>query len=206
MNTLFLALRRWIRTPLLAGLAGGLVVVSAAWLGLTAPPAHALPEYTTRTGEACATCHVSAGGGGPRTLRGLLWAARGRPDKVPTLPGLLIAPGVTSGADLYDIACAGCHGNKGEGLFGTGLVGRRIGRGSMRGFIVRGIPALNMPSFTGQFTPDQLDALVIYASGLSSGEVEPPPDSYRLPPAVFTCQRPGDFGCQSPRPAAAGGN
>ena len=70
------------------------------------------PEYATLTGEGCATCHVSPGGGGPRTLRGLLWAVRGKPAKVPTLPGVLIAPNVTDGAELYDIACAACHGEE----------------------------------------------------------------------------------------------
>lgn len=48
-------------------------------------PVHALPEYSTHTGQACGTCHVNPGGGGPRTLRGLLWAAQGRPDVVPML-------------------------------------------------------------------------------------------------------------------------
>ena len=73
-------------------------------------PGHALPEYALRTGESCATCHVSPGGGGPRTLRGLLWAARGKPDKVPDLPNLLLAPGVSNGDELYEIGCSACHG------------------------------------------------------------------------------------------------
>jgi mono/diheme cytochrome c family protein len=182
----------------------GLVLVVAAWAGTSA--VHALPEYTTRTGETCATCHVSAGGGGPRTLRGLLWGARGRPDRVPTLPGLLIAPGVTEGAELYDIACAGCHGRKGEGLFGTNLTGTRVGRASIRSFIVRGILPLGMPAFKGQFTADQLDTLVVYVAQLASGEVLPPADTVRLPPAQFKCKTATDFGCQGPRPASGEGN
>ncbi len=56
------------------------LAIAALALGVTlwvaAQPVHALPEYAARTGESCATCHVSPGGGGPRTLRGLLWAAR----------------------------------------------------------------------------------------------------------------------------------
>ena len=74
--------------------------------------AHALPEFTERTSEPCAACHVNPGGGGPRTLRGLLWAARGRPDDIPPLPGKLISPDITDGLELYDIACAGCHGSR----------------------------------------------------------------------------------------------
>ncbi|MBI4631470.1 MAG: cytochrome c [Chloroflexi bacterium] len=95
------------------------------------------------------TCHVSPGGGGPRTLRGLLWGARGKPDKVPTLPGVLIAPYVNDGAELYDIACAACHGKKAEGLFAIGLVGIDISKVSVRSFIERGITRSGMPSFQG---------------------------------------------------------
>jgi hypothetical protein len=46
-----------------------------------------LPEYAARTGQACAVCHVNPAGGGPRTVRGLLWVAQGKPDQVPPLPG-----------------------------------------------------------------------------------------------------------------------
>src|SRR5512140_3352364 len=69
-------------------LSSQLVIVVLAIIGIisfilfwSATPGHALPEYANRTGEPCATCHVSPGGGGPRTLRGLLWASRGKPDK-----------------------------------------------------------------------------------------------------------------------------
>lgn len=150
-------------------------------------PAHALPEYASRTGEPCATCHVSPGGGGPRTLRGLLWAARGRPDQVPTLPGVLIAPGVSDGAELYDIACGACHGAKGEGIFGTGLSGTALREGKIRTTTLRGRTRSGMPAFEGQFTDAQLEALVTFVAALASGETEPPPDSYPLSPAQFKC-------------------
>jgi mono/diheme cytochrome c family protein len=153
-----------------------------------AQPVHALPEYTTRTGESCAACHVSPGGGGPRTLRGLLWAARGRPDQVPQLPGVLLAPGVEDGAELYEIACAGCHGVKSEGLFAMGFTGSGISGPAIRSFIVQGIPLLGMPAFEGQFEEHQLNALVEYLAGLAAGRIEPPPDSYPLSPAQFPCQ------------------
>lgn len=196
---------RSVLPPLLTlGLVFGWVLAAAAWAGVTT--VQALPEYTRRTGEPCVTCHVSAGGGGPRTLRGLLWGARGRPDRVPTLPGLLIAPGVTEEAELYDIACAGCHGRTAEGLFGTSLTGTQVGRASIRSFIVRGLLPLGMPAFQGQFTNSQLDTLVIYVAQLASGEVLPPADTVRLPPARFKCVTTADFGCESPRPADGEGN
>lgn len=169
----------------LTALALGAMLVATLWTA--AQPVQALPEYTARTGEACATCHVSPGGGGPRTLRGLLWAARGRPDQVPTLPGVLIAPGVSDGAELYDIACAACHGAKGEGIFGGELSGTAMKEGKIRSAVLRGRTRSGMPAFEGQFTDAQLNALVTFVAGLASGEIQPSPDSYPLPPAEFKC-------------------
>lgn len=112
-------------------------------------PVHALPEYSTHTGQACGTCHVNPGGGGPRTLRGLLWAAQGRPDVVPMLENVLIAPGVEDGLELYDIACAGCHGFQAEGLFGIGLADTGIPKAAIRTFVWDGLVPLGMPAFEG---------------------------------------------------------
>lgn len=153
------------------------------WLGER--PAHALSEYAARTGESCGTCHVSAGGGGPRTLRGMLWAARGRPDTIPELPGQLIAPGVGDGMALYDVACAGCHGFGEEGLVAMGLAGRGISRAATRSFIQRGIPDLGMPAFEGQFTPEQLEALLLFVTEISAGEG--PPATYPLAAPEQNC-------------------
>jgi mono/diheme cytochrome c family protein len=168
-----------------------IVLVTVVLLGVMlvgdVSPTHALPEYAALTGEGCATCHVSPGGGGPRTLRGLVWAVRGKPAKVPTLPGVLIAPNVTDGAELFDVACSACHGKKAEGLFAIGLVGIGISKVSTRSFIERGIPRSGMPSFEGQFTETQLEALVDFVTGLSNGSIKPLPDSYPLPPARFKC-------------------
>src|SRR5574341_2466292 len=75
----------------------------------------ALPEYASRTSQPCATCHVSPGCGGPRTMRGLLWIADGRPDEVRAFANVLLAPGVNDPQVLYDAACAACHGSRGEG-------------------------------------------------------------------------------------------
>ncbi len=161
------------------------VIALVAYTG--SQPVYALPEYAARTGEPCAACHVSAGGGGPRTLRGMLWAAQGKPDQLPDLPGMLIAPRVTDGLELYEIACSGCHGLKGEGLFAMGLVNRNISQSGVRSIIETGIPRLGMPSFKNQFTQAQQDSLITYVTGLTSGEIAPPPDAYPLPPALLYC-------------------
>lgn len=145
-----------------------------------AQPAHALPEFSPRTGESCATCHVNPGGGGPRTMRGLLWAAKGRPDAVPELPGVLIAPGVSDGEELYQIACASCHGEFGEGMFGTRLIYSGLNKAKIRGNILRGRLQSGMPSYEGKFTDQQLEALVEYTLALVNAEATPAPQSYPL--------------------------
>jgi len=154
---------------------------------------HALPEYSERTGEPCGACHVNPGGGGPRTLRGLLWAARGRPDDVPQLPGMLISPDITDGLELYDIACAGCHGNSGEGLYAIDLAQRGISKAATRSFIRRGIPELGMPVFEGQFTDEQLEALSAFVAELGLGP--PLPSEFLLPPAKFACLATAPMSC-----------
>jgi cytochrome c553 len=166
----------------------GLVIFLVVTLGVKERPVHALPEFTERTGEPCAACHVNPGGGGPRTLRGLLWGARGRPDSLPQLPGMLAAPGVSDGQELYEIACAGCHGYQSEGLYAAGLAGTNISERAIRSFIEQGIPSLGMPSFDGQFDEDQLDALTRYLGQLASGEINPPQGGYLLPPASLGCR------------------
>jgi mono/diheme cytochrome c family protein len=103
------------------------------------------------------------------------------------MPGVLMAPGVIDGSELYDIACAGCHGFDGEGLFAMSLVERGISKPALNTFINYGIPLLGMPGFEGQFSDDQLDALIDYLAGLGSGDIEPRPQSFPLPPALLTC-------------------
>jgi mono/diheme cytochrome c family protein len=88
------------------------------------PQVHALPEYATRTGEPCATCHVNPAGGGPRTARGALWIAQGRPDFVPQLPRSTGTESSASGDGqaLYGkLGCTGCHGDTGQGASGPAL-------------------------------------------------------------------------------------
>lgn len=174
--------------PLFAiGLLAGLVF----WVtsSVTNPgTAHALPEYANRTGEPCATCHVNPGGGGPRTLRGLLWAARGKPDAVPELPNVLLAPGISDGAELYDIACATCHGSNGKGMFGKALAGTGLSINKIKAAVTRGRLRSGMPAFDGQFTDAQLEALVTFTQQLAASKVEQRPLFFPLPVGVLTCQ------------------
>jgi mono/diheme cytochrome c family protein len=155
----------------------------------------ALPEYARRTGEPCATCHVNPGGGGPRTLRGALWAAKGKYDKVPALPGVLLAPGVTDGSELYQIACSTCHGHSGEGLFGLELANSGLKAGKIRTNVMKGKLQSGMPSFDGMFTDSQLQALVDYVVALEAGSAVIPLSEYPLEPPAFKClaQSPSSF-------------
>ena len=150
-------------------------------------PVHALPEFSARTGEACGACHVNPGGGGPRTMRGMLWAAQGRPDEVPTLGDILLAPGVSDGGELYDIGCANCHGFAGEGLFGTALTGTGVSESKVKSSIERGRERSGMPAYEGQFTDEQMEILVAFVAGIASGSIEPPPASYPLSEGELSC-------------------
>jgi mono/diheme cytochrome c family protein len=146
----------------------------------------ALPEYANRTHSACATCHVSPGGAGPLTLRGLSWIANGRPDQVPSFENVLLAPGLTDPAALYEVACVPCHGFYGEGLSGSALVGYDLSSSLVRRIIINGVEFYNMPAFEGQFTDEQLTLLASYVSDLS-GERITPLQSYPVPEGQLTC-------------------
>lgn len=71
---------------------------------LVAATAFAMPEYATRVGEPCGTCHVSASGGGLRTPRGQAWVAQEKPNAVPTLEESLAILGVKLTANPADYA------------------------------------------------------------------------------------------------------
>jgi mono/diheme cytochrome c family protein len=151
--------RRNLMHVAIAAIAVVVLMAIASW----SQPVHALPEYAERTGESCATCHVDPGGGGPRTLRGSLWAAKGQPDTVPALPGVLLAPGVTDGAELYQIACSTCHGPHGEGLYGLALAHSGLGDvGIIRFNILQGRLRSGMPSFDGMLLLRWRMALLIF--------------------------------------------
>lgn len=153
-------------------------------------PAGALPEYAARTHEPCATCHISPGGGGPLTLRGLSWVGNGKPDVVPKFEDVLLAPGVSDAEDLYEIACSACHGIRGEGLAAPGLAGYDFSKVFIRRIVTDGETWVGMPAFGGQFTETQLAALAAYVSNMSAGRVVPQ-SSYPLPEGHLGCSGPG---------------
>jgi len=64
----------------------------------------AMPEYSTRLGEPCGTCHVSAAGGGLRTPRGQAWVAQEKGNTIPTLEESLQVLGVKLKTDPADYA------------------------------------------------------------------------------------------------------
>lgn len=177
----------------------GAGLLFAALFALRPEPVHALPEFTQRTGESCATCHVSPGGGGPRTMRGLIWSAKGRPDAVPDLPGVLLAPGVEDGETLYQLACASCHGINGEGMFGLALYKSGTKDSKIESTILRGRLQSGMPAYEGKFTPQQLESLVTFVTAMSSGQTEPVVESYPLDAPKFE-------GAAHPLPFVTGGN
>jgi len=165
----------------MATLAGIILLVLTGFL-FGEHTVYALPEYAQRTNESCSTCHVNPGGGGPRTMRGLIWAASGKPDSVPELPGVLLAPGVSDGAELYQVGCASCHGVSGEGMVGLPLEAGGVQENKIRSTILHGRRISGMPSFDSQFTDEQFEALVAYVVALESGQAETVLDTYPLDP------------------------
>lgn len=165
-----------------------LALVLIALLVFFAPNSsvQALPEYADRTNESCATCHVSPGGAGPLTLGGLAWIAEGRSDEVIAFENILIAPGVDDPSELYEIACAACHGFDGEGLSGSSLLGFDFSPTFMRRIIIEGQPEYEMPRFEGQFTEEQLHALAAFSSDLSGGRIQIQ-ESYPIPLGEIRC-------------------
>jgi hypothetical protein len=79
--------RLWL--PLIA-----LFITIVLTLAFASQPTQALPEYSTQTGEPCASCHISPSGGGLRTARGQAWVAAGKPGTVPDLTESLEVLGV----------------------------------------------------------------------------------------------------------------
>jgi mono/diheme cytochrome c family protein len=171
----------WISLGVLVGM-----LVFMTW-----PPAHALPEYGTRTGQQCSTCHVNPAGGGPRTLRGLLWLAQDRPDQVPALPGSEEEEGEAAldGATLYEkLECSRCHGPTGEGDVGPALNQAdlptpelidiiRNGTGIMKGY---------RPDV---MSDEEMDAVIPYVQAIGRGEIQASIILQKrlLPPAQLRC-------------------
>jgi mono/diheme cytochrome c family protein len=174
------------------------------------PVAHALPEYATRTGESCATCHVNPAGGGPRTMRGTLWIAAGRPDQVPPLPGSPDQGSATAApADdhaLYEkLACAGCHGAEGEG----GGAGPALNKAELPADqvaqVIRNGKGNMLAYKPGVLSDAELAAVVRFVQAIGRGEVkaQAKTELRTLPPAKAVC---GAGQVITPTLASCGGN
>ena len=57
------------------------------------------------------------------------------------------AEAVGRGAELYSLACASCHGSKGEGKIGPALKGSTLDRNVLEKIIARGIAGTAMSAF-----------------------------------------------------------
>lgn len=170
----------------------GLGVAAGMLVFITWPSAHALPEYATRTGQQCATCHVNPAGGGPRTLRGLLWLAQDRPDQVPSLPGSEEAESEAAldGATLFErFECSRCHGPTGEGDIGPALNQAELPIAELADTIRNGTGI--MKGYPPDVMSDEeMDALIPYLQAIGRGEIQASVilEKRLLPPAQLTCR------------------
>ena len=192
---------------------------SVAWIALGAavgfllfavrPVAHALPEYATRTGESCAACHVNQAGGGPRTMRGSLWIAAGRPDQIPPLPGsserTSAAAAPADDQALYEkFACAGCHGAAGEGGAGPALDKAELSADQLTQVIRNGKGTM-MAYKPNTMSDAELAAVIRFTQAIGRGEVKAQAKiELRVrPPAQAVC---GAGQVITPTVASCGGN
>lgn len=79
--------------------------------------------------------------------------------------------GTESGADLYRVNCAACHGADGAGGAATSLLGSSLDEAGMIEIITSGEGA--MPGFGATLTPEQIGAIAIFVEGLGSGAAPP---------------------------------
>lgn len=177
LNSLF-----WIGLGVLAGM-----IVAAGWSSAT----FAYPEYTARTGEQCTTCHVNPAGGGPRTLRGLLWLAQGKHDTVPPLPGGAATEDgqALDGAGLYArLECDRCHGLSGEGGVGPALNDAERTGEALTDAIVNGIGTMKGYGVDA-LSPTEMEVLVAYLQSMGRGEIQSTIILHKrlLPPAQLSC-------------------
>lgn len=95
-------------TNLISRLIFPLLLASVVLLIFSVSSARAMPEYATKTGEPCATCHVSPAGGGLRNVRGQAWVASNKPATVPSTTDALKILGIQLPADMsiYTVAPA----------------------------------------------------------------------------------------------------
>jgi len=155
------------------------------------PIAHALPEYTTRTGEPCAACHVNPAGGGPRTTRGSLWIAAGRPDQVSPLPGSAApaSPATTDDRAIYEkFACGGCHGAAGEGGVASAINKSEYLADQLTAIIRNGRGTM-MAYPAGVMSDAELAAIIRFVHTIGRGEVKAQPkiEPLTIRPARVVC-------------------
>lgn len=151
----------------------GIGVVLGLLFFVSWPAAHAYPEYTDRTGQQCTACHINPAGGGPRTLRGLLWIAGGRPDQVPDLPSAQDEgdEGPTGESLFARFECNRCHGIVGEGGIATTLIGTPWTEEQMADILRNGIGSMN--GYAPEIMSDaQMTALIPYVQAIGRGEIE----------------------------------
>lgn len=153
------------------------------------PRVHALPEYSTRTGESCATCHVSPAGGGPRTARSALWIAQGRPDQVPQVPGTAEDENsaLGDGEALYArLACASCHGDTGQGASGPALTSAGLKETEE---VIRKGRGIMMAYAPDRLSDADLALLAEFVGSLATGNAQPadPAAPANRGPADITC-------------------
>jgi cytochrome c5 len=173
----------------------GVGVLVGTLVFATRPIAHALPEYTARTGEACTTCHVNPAGGGPRTERSALWIAEGRPDQVPALPESQEAsssPALDDQALYNQFSCAACHGPSGEGASGP-AIDEGAWPAELLAEIIRDGQG-TMPGYDQSvLSDDELSAIVRYTQAIGDAEaptkLEPEPGPRGPAPAMCGGER-----------------
>jgi c(7)-type cytochrome triheme protein len=174
------------------GVAGKRPGMQAILRGESCGTCHGKVSFAPET--ACGRCHVRLKPADEATVTADL--ARARTEGVPTSPGL-----VTEGARLYQLACAVCHGTKGDGKgpFASALTvkPRDLTRGSYRfrstpsgtlatdwdlfRTITIGVPETLMPAFSG-LTVDERLALVAFVKSLSPRfAAEPKPEPVTIP-------------------------
>ncbi len=124
---------------------------------LTPEQVQAVAAYVSGLGSGTAT---AGGGGSPTTATG---TGGGGPTTAVGGDG----GGSVSGGSVFAANCAACHGSSGEGGVGPALAGRSLSPSVVTSIVGSGRGA--MPGFSGRLTPEQVQAVAAYVSGLGSG-------------------------------------
>jgi hypothetical protein len=169
-----------------------LLTITFLFLGLivllfSSQQVRAYPEFASRTGETCGTCHVNPAGAGPRTQQGELWVLDDKPDIVVGLPDsdiettqvvediVITEAGddtLTLGGELYEIfACDSCHGIDGEGSTEAPALNIEVFSPEVIVQTIRTGPE-EMPAIPERMLADErMDAMVTYVQHLASGRI-----------------------------------